>query len=424
MGYEVSWLGNTGAPLATSARRRPFSRRFSSKSISASSVDGAPGSAAPVDRRWYNPDRRKREFYSPPKPVRRWVQAEHTTLHDCPSKDSFVLLSYNILGEYNASKHHELYWNIPSDFMNWNSRKRLICHEIRRWNADLLCLQEVDRYEDISICIRRKGYVGGYKGRTGGAKDGCALFWKKERFKLLEVDNIEFRSFGLHNNVAQLFVLELSEDDQRRVVVGNIHVLFNPKRGDVKFGQVHRLLLKANALSEKWGGIPVVLAGDFNSTPESAIYEFLSTSKLNIALHGRKKVFRQDKCQFVLDDLPCLINDWTGENLTRAIVNSHDSLITHPLQLKSSYASVQRNASTRNSQGEPLATSCHSKFLGTVDYIWYSTGLACTRVLDTLPLDTLRKLGGLPCKDIGSDHLALVAEFKFTGGNELQQDGN
>ncbi|RRT72766.1 hypothetical protein GW17_00055185 [Ensete ventricosum] len=321
--------------------------------------------------------------------------------------------------------------------MNWNSRKRLICHEIRRWNADLLCLQEVDRYEDISICIRGKGYVGGYKGRTGGAKDGCALFWKKERFKLLEVDNIEFRSFGLRNNVAQLFVLEkqmmrnkdeswnmqLSEDDQRRVVVGNIHVLFNPKRGDVKLGQVHRLLLKANALSEKWGGIPVVLAGDFNSTPESAIYEFLSTSKLSIALQGRKKGFRQDKCQFVLDDLPCLINDWTGGNLTRAIVNSQDSLITHPLHLKSSYASVQRNASTRDSLGEPLATSCHSKFLGTVDYIWYSTGLACTRVLDTLPLDTLRKLGGLPCKDIGSDHLALVAEFKFTGGNESQQEG-
>jgi len=28
------------------------------------------------------------------------------------------------------------------------------------------------------------------------------------------------------------------------------------------------LLSTAHALSEKWGGIPVVLAGDFNSTPE------------------------------------------------------------------------------------------------------------------------------------------------------------
>lgn len=58
-------------------------------------------------------------------------------------------------------------------------------------------------------------------------------------------------------------------------------MLFNPNRGDIKLGQIRLLLRKAHMLSKKWGGVPVVLAGDFNSTPQSAIYKFLSSSEVN-----------------------------------------------------------------------------------------------------------------------------------------------
>lgn len=33
-------------------------------------------------------------------------------------------------------------------------------------------------------------------------------------------------------------------------------------------------------------------------------------------------------------------------------------------------SSFQGSTGTRGSSGEPLATSYHSKFLGTVDYLW------------------------------------------------------
>lgn len=36
------------------------------------------------------------------------------------------------------------------------------------------------------------------------------------------------------------------------------------------------LLEKANDLAEKWDEIPVVLAGDFNSTPDVYLYCFLT----------------------------------------------------------------------------------------------------------------------------------------------------
>lgn len=54
----------------------------------------------------------------------------------------------------------------------------------------------------------------------------------------------------------------------RRLLVGNIHVLFNPNRGDIKLGQVRLFLEKAYKLSQEWGNIPVILVGDFNSIPQ------------------------------------------------------------------------------------------------------------------------------------------------------------
>ncbi|KAL7602703.1 hypothetical protein Lser_V15G17652 [Lactuca serriola] len=100
----------------------------------------------------------------------------------------------------------------------------------------------------------------------------------------------------------------------RSILVGNIHVLFNPSRGDIKLGQVRLFLAKAHRLLETWGNIPIILGGDFNSMPQ-----FIASSELNIQHHERKKIYA-----------------------TRL---------------------------TRDEYGEPLATSFHSRFIGTVDYI-------------------------------------------------------
>eukprot|EP00268_Persea_americana_P049650 TRINITY_DN5336_c0_g1_i9.p1 TRINITY_DN5336_c0_g1~~TRINITY_DN5336_c0_g1_i9.p1 ORF type:complete len:296 (+),score=52.56 TRINITY_DN5336_c0_g1_i9:790-1677(+) len=274
--------------------------------------------------------------------------------------------------------------------------------------------------------MKKEGYIGNYKRRTGEAVDGCAMLWKEKLVRLLEGESIEFREFGLRDNVAQLFVFEMCKDDSRRLLVGNIHVLFNPNRGDIKLGQIRLLLEKAHALSEKWGTIPVVLAGDFNSTPQSAIYKFLSSSELNLTMHDKRQLSGQNRCQpaqFLgmprLMRKPFPFKDkfvrycWTDEELITATGNSKYTKLKHPLKLYSSYATLKGNVRTRDRRVEPLATTYHSKFLGTVDYLWYTDGLTPTKVLDTLPVGILRSTGGLPSKKCGSDHLALVSEFAF-----------
>ncbi|RDX99283.1 Carbon catabolite repressor protein 4-like 5, partial [Mucuna pruriens] len=380
---------------------------------------------------------------------RRWVFSSKD-YSNCT--DKVVVVSYNILGVENASKHPDLYSNIPHSFLEWGRRKKLILEEINNYNASILCFQEVDHFHDLDDLFRSSGFKGVYKARTGEAQDGCAVFWKDNLFNLLHQEDIEFQRYGLRNNVAQLCVLEANHDKKesdacnlttmepstrkRRFVVGNIHVLFNPNRGDMKLGQVRLLLDKAYKLSQEWGNIPVIIAGDLNSVPQSAIYKFLSSSKLDIQLHDRRNMSGQLEIQTnrvfrsqigdhasISMSVSRQLYRWSVEELRLASGAEGVTHLQHQLKLCSAYSGVplrlQGNQSTRDDIGEPVATSYHSKFMGTVDYIWHSEDLIPVRVLETLPIDILRRSRGLPSEKWGSDHLAVVCELAFANNGNV-----
>ncbi|XP_031279069.1 carbon catabolite repressor protein 4 homolog 5 isoform X1 [Pistacia vera] len=344
-------------------------------------------------------------------------------------KDKFVVVSYNILGVENALKHPDLYMDVPPEFLEWERRKRLIREEIKRYNASILCFQEVDRFDDLDYLLRKDGFKGVYKARTGDARDGCAIFWKDKLFTLLHQENVEFQKFGLRHNVAQFCVLKMKQNlpepeiceqtsvttlsRSQSLVVGNTHVLFNPNRGDIKLGQVRLYLEKAYKLSQEWSKIPVLLAGDLNSSPQSAIYQFLASSKLDVQQHDRRYMSRQvefsSNCRDFKFQNGCrnrgwmsisrpLIYGWSDEELRLATGSKQVTQLQHQLKLHSAYFGIPGSRKTRDNNGEPLATSYHSKFMGTVDYIWHTEELLPVRVLETLPIDILKGSAGLPCE--------------------------
>ncbi|TYG43316.1 hypothetical protein ES288_D11G006800v1 [Gossypium darwinii] len=409
------------SPTLSQSLPKPFSFKptiaISSSMVSptSSSSSSSTGSYSP---RWDNSILRQptTSYDSPPEILRHWIELQQPLA----SHDRFTVASYNILGDRNASKHKDLYLNVPSNYIRWGYRKRVLCEEIMRWNPDIICMQEVDKYFDLRNTMEKAGYVGSYKRRTGDNVDGCATFWKPDKFRLLERESIGFKGFGLRDNVAQLSVFEMCRVESRRLVVGNIHVLYNPSRGEVKLGQIRFLSSRAQLLSNRWGNAPVVLGGDFNSTPQSAIYKFLSTSELNVKLYNRRELSGQRSChpsevlggnresRSSISVMDRVLNDcWTDEEVKAATGTANSHLIMHPLQLNSSYATVKGSINTRDSNGEPLATSYHSKFLGTVDYLWYSEGVLPIRVLDTLPIDILTRTGGLPCKPSNDECLCI-----------------
>ncbi|KAK8655054.1 hypothetical protein V6N13_107646 [Hibiscus sabdariffa] len=252
---------------------------------------------------------------SKPWDFREW---EYAKAPPPPRSDRFIVLSYNILADYLASTHRNLYFHIPYHMMNWEWRMRNLMFELGLWSADILCFQEVDRFHDLEQHLKSMGYSGIWKMRTGKAIDGCAVFWRTSRFKLLQEEYIEYNKHELRDNVAQICVLELlsqsspentadplkSSANSNKVVICNIHVLYNPKRGEIKLGQVRRLLERAHAISKSWDDAPVVLCGDFNCTPKSPLYNFISEQKLDLSAIDRDKVSGQASAEIPLQTCP------------------------------------------------------------------------------------------------------------------------
>ena len=148
--------------------------------------------------------------------------------------------------------------------------------------ADIMCLQEVqsDHFEDFwAPELSRRGYAAVYKKKTGEiftgtgsgyAIDGCATFYRRDRFALVKKYEVEFNKAALSlsesvpaesrkaalnrllkDNVALIAVLEALEPHdadaaasgkRQLVCVANTHIHANPELKDVKLWQVHTLL--------------------------------------------------------------------------------------------------------------------------------------------------------------------------------------
>ncbi|KAK9273646.1 hypothetical protein L1049_018456 [Liquidambar formosana] len=240
-----------------------------------------------------------------PMDYRNWEYAKPGPPPQC---ERFIVLSYNLLADYLAINHRSrLYFHIPRYILDWEWRKRNIIFELGLWSADIMCFQEVDRFHDLEELLKLQGYSGIWKMRTGNPIDGCAIFWRASRFKLLHEEWIEFNKLGLRDNVAQICVLESARQNctenisalptsstrSNKVVICNIHVLYNPGRGEIKLGQVRVLLDRAHAVSKIWNDAPIVICGDFNCTPKSPLYNFISEQKLDLSGLARDKLSGQ-----------------------------------------------------------------------------------------------------------------------------------
>ena len=108
-----------------------------------------------------------------------------------PDTENFSVLSYNILCEKYATER--LYGYTPSWALAWSYRKELILTEVTNYNADFLCLQEVDiaQFEDyFTKNLDEEGYDGVYwpKSRYKTMSDadrrqvdGCAIFYNRKK---------------------------------------------------------------------------------------------------------------------------------------------------------------------------------------------------------------------------------------------------
>lgn len=120
-----------------------------------------------------------------------------------------------------------------------------------------------------------------------GKSDGCATFYRTSRFTLIEKERINLYHDGGRDmdrgNVGIVTVLQDRTRPDKMLCVTNTHVVFNPKRGDIKLAQCAILMHVTAACVARYGGsdkVAVIVLGDFNSSPRSKIMEFCVTGSL------------------------------------------------------------------------------------------------------------------------------------------------
>ncbi|XP_016420350.1 CCR4-NOT transcription complex subunit 6-like isoform X2 [Sinocyclocheilus rhinocerous] len=351
-----------------------------------------------------------------------------------------TVMCYNVLCDKYATR--QLYGYCPSWALNWSYRKKSIMQEILSCNADIISLQEVETeqyYNYFLVELSKEGYDGFFspksRARTMSESDrkhvdGCAIFYKTEKFSMVQKHTVEFNQLAMANsegseamlnrvmtkdNIGVAVLLELKKElielscksihamEKQLFLVANAHMHWDPEYSDVKLVQTMMFLsevkniidkasrsLKLSSVSGETSSIPLVLCADLNSLPDSGVVEYLSTGGVDYT----HKDFKELRYSDSLTNFNC-----NGKNGTS------NGRITHGFKLKSAYENVLM----------PY-TNYTFDFKGVIDYIFYSRPqLNVLGVLGSLDTNWLleNNISGCPHPHIPSDHFSLFAQLEL-----------
>ena len=164
-----------------------------------------------------------------PPPPRTLAPADPLPHPTAAAGHPFRVMCFNVLAQIYTNG--QMYPYCPVWAMEWNYRKHLLLREILSYDCEILCLQEVqaDHYDQFFAPeLASAGYEGVYKRKTRDILgdnqdevDGCAIFFKRERFAMCEQYGIEFNEAArrhtadrkslkrlLRGNIALVVVLE------------------------------------------------------------------------------------------------------------------------------------------------------------------------------------------------------------------------
>ncbi|CAJ0929179.1 unnamed protein product, partial [Mesorhabditis belari] len=390
-----------------------------------------------------------------PPPERNWVMIRHAD-PDRPIA-TFTVLCYNVLCDKYATA--TAYSYCPSWALNWEYRKNAIMKEIRNYEADIVTLQEVET-EQFKLLfnpeLKALGYASVFSPKSRAKTmndeekkyvDGCAIFWKSDKFELERDWLIEFTQVAMRvsaervtqvpvqkaqssehmlnrvmprDNIALCAVLRVKDNvyNNRRLsmspgesvvgcplVVCTAHIHWDPEFCDVKLVQSIMLTSELNRLlqevSEKFrmhaNQIPVLICGDLNSLPDSGVFEFLSKGHIS-RNHSDLKQFKEDPI------------------LEKFSISADSTVYGHTLRLDSSV----------DTSSVPF-TNYTLDFKGVIDYI-FSTPQSLARLGVLGPFDMpwiqQNKIIGFPHPHVPSDHIPIMAQYAIIPSSHQQQHPN
>ena len=250
----------------------------------------------------------------------------------------------------------------PLQYLQWPHRLPLILKEMNNCKPDVICLQEVDRFNDITI----EGYDAIFLPKTSSpccqfspnnGPDGCAMLYNTSTVNLLTRKDL-----ALHNEHGQpssqvALLARFSFHGDHHVCIGTTHLKAKSGFEKQRCAQGMEVLKFMKEFSNN--SDPFVICGDFNAVPTESVHEEYSA--------------------------------------------------TQSPSLKSAYS--------EHSGEDPSFTTMKYREAGlskyTGDYIWYDSDQLRVGALYNLLTESAIGDGGLPSQYYPSDHMSLCAELQM-----------
>lgn len=412
---------------------------------------------------------------------------------------SFRIMSYNILADVYTKLNPPSHLKTSPEVYSMEYRQNLILSEMLTCCCDIIALQECEhtffehflrpqmRYHgfDGFFSIKRKRSKSKVSGVTSEGVEGCACFWQTNRLKLcnaaqiliadsartnsntmqklqgkLECSGLTAESRVLESllelgSVLQLCAFECvsNHDDTstrkpQMLIIGNTHLYYHPAGEIVRAAQSFLVAKECQKFKESISGVSaetgLVIAGDFNATPETYTILGMRNGTLNrhdiersycdVAIECnadagscKGEVKTREGVAYSLSDVETetldtagkhkrgnllvkwKVRDWdTIESAGNQDYDSKDTLLTHGLRLCSCYDRYLKE----KAQCIPISTYT-PEFEGTLDWIFYSSdSIAMAHLWQMYPRETLAQ-PAMPSLLFPSDHIPIVAEFRF-----------
>ncbi|KAK2874788.1 hypothetical protein Q8A67_021941 [Cirrhinus molitorella] len=328
----------------------------------------------------------------------------HMFTQKLTDESSLRVVSYNILADIYAQTDLSktvLYPYCAPYALEMDYRQNLIKKELSGYNADIVCLQEVDKgvfVDSLSPALDAFGLDGVFRIKER-QHEGLATYFRRSKLKLLEQYDVmlseALTTDPLHqelmekvstngnlkekienrSTMLQVTILQSLCDPSRILCVGNTHLYWHPKGGNVRLVQMAVALKHMKqVVTEKHPGAGLIFSGDFNSTPSSGV--------LQLVCEG---------------SVPENHDDWASNGPEEQIQVG----LTNPFQLASAC-------------GVPAYTNYVGGFQGCLDYIFVEPSVL--QVEQVIPLPSLQEITtcvALPSVSHPSDHIALVCDLKW-----------
>ena len=111
----------------------------------------------------------------------KFVKREWNSPSDHNNGDIKVM-TWNIL----ADKLADSFDRVPKEYLTWEHRFPLMVEHIQTQAPHIVCLQEVDRFDDIMAALT--DYDGKCVMKEGGVIMGVAILWKKDSIDLTSTE--------------------------------------------------------------------------------------------------------------------------------------------------------------------------------------------------------------------------------------------